>query len=441
VIAIAFGIVGVAFFAGQVSVRQEDVLAGYEESGAATFVVRLSGVPDDEVVALTSNLRALKGVQSVEAPYNGIELGLVADTSFLVFQNDRQKEYLGARLNVLGIDSGFRMGSSYFINFRDLNPQAAQSVLGIPLLPVEGEVRPPTTDEVLVPSSVASYVGIRPGAEAIVELTYTGVEPPIVQRLDRLRVVGVFDAAGPDKGQIIPFWRLLAQGQEVLTVRPPGESGLTTIPVVLNAEVVRSFLSDVQSELRARGLGAAPNLAHRQIVIQAGSIAGVPALQGEVDSLLRARSLTAGCDAQAHPSFCMLLPERNNFAAAIREQAKVSQGGDFFLALLLVLVAVGAGGLQVQSTVTRWRDYGVLQAIGFSPVQILFIYASQLLLILGSAVALAAIATLVPSPLAGSTESFLRATGLAVLCAMLASLPALLWPLFARPVVMLQEVR
>jgi hypothetical protein len=35
--------------AGQIQLRQREVLAGYEAAGAATFVVQLTGVPDDEI--------------------------------------------------------------------------------------------------------------------------------------------------------------------------------------------------------------------------------------------------------------------------------------------------------------------------------------------------------------------------------------------------------
>jgi hypothetical protein len=439
-VAIALGIVGVAFFARQISTREADVLASYEETGAATFIASLSGVPDDEVEALASAIRQLPEARAVEVPYNGLELGLVADTSFLVFENERQQEYLGTRTNVIGAAPGFDLATTYYVNFHWLNPQAPQAVLGIPLLPAGATARSPETGEVLVSSAMADYVGVRPGARAIVELVYAGVEPPIVRRLEGVRLLSTFEVIGPDSGRIEPFWRLAAQGREVLTVRRPGDSraGPTTVPVVLSATAVRDFLHAVQRELRARGAGV-PELARRQLIIRAHAIASVPTVEHEVEALLHARGLEAACHAQAAQAFCLLLPERNNFLAALGEQAKVSEGGHVFVVLLLALVAVGTGGLQAQGAVARWRDYGVLQALGFSPAQMLYIYGLQLTLILGGAIVLAAAATLVTTPIAGSLGPFLRAAGLSAAAAALASLPALLWPLCARPAVALRE--
>ena len=92
-------------------------------------------------------------------------------------------------------------------------------VLGMPLLVTTGEARPPGPQEVLVPSGVADYVGVQPGAEAIVEFVYTADGQPIIQRFDTLKLIGTFDMAGPDQGRFEPFWRFNAKGQDVLTVR------------------------------------------------------------------------------------------------------------------------------------------------------------------------------------------------------------------------------
>jgi ABC-type antimicrobial peptide transport system permease subunit len=77
------------------------------------------------------------------------------------------------------------------------------------------------------------------------------------------------------------------------------------------------------------------------------------------------------------------------------------------VALLLALVAIGTAGLQVQTVLTRWHDYGVLQAVGFSPSQIVSYFALQLVFVLICGVALAALASvLLPSVAAGSLPSF-----------------------------------
>jgi ABC-type lipoprotein release transport system permease subunit len=128
------------------------------------------------------------------------------------------------------------------------------------------------------------------------------------------------------------------------------------------------------------------------------------------------------------------LPERNNFQAAFREQSKVGTGGSFFIALLVALIAVGTAGLQVQSVVTRWREFGVLQAIGFSPGQIASCYGLQFCLLLAGGIAFAAIASVALTPVvASSLASIGLAAAVAVVVGGLAALPVLLWPLSRSP--------
>jgi hypothetical protein len=441
-LAIAIAILALTLFVGQLGLLRSKVLAGYEEGGAATFVADLSDVPDGNVDMLANAIRALGGVRSVEAPYSGISLGIVADTSFVVFQNEQQQEYLGGRTNVLGVDRSFDPARDYYINFHDLNPRVPQTVLGIPLVVTAGAARAPASGEVLVASAVADYVGVQPGAQAAVELVYTGIEPPIVRRLNALRLIGTFDVAGPDEGRFDPFWQLAAQGQEVLTVRRPNgpDTPVTTLPIILSSEVLREFLASIQRELNSRGL-APLRLAKRDgLVIRANYVGEVPAVEAAVKLLLYQRGLGEGCDLQRPMSFCLRLPERNNFQTALREQSKLGTGGGFFAALLLALVGFGTAGLQVQTVLTRWHDYGVLQAVGFSPSQILRYYGLQLLLVFAGGIAFAAMASLMlPSTLAGSVASFAWAAGVSFVVAGLAALPVLLWPLSRSPAVLLRE--
>jgi ABC-type lipoprotein release transport system permease subunit len=156
--------------------------------------------------------------------------------------------------------------------------------------------------------------------------------------------------------------------------------------------------------------------------------------------LLQQRGLAQGCDVQRAGSFCLRLPERNNFQAALNEQSKVSRGGEFFVVLLIVLVAIGTAGHQIQTMLTRWHDCGVLQAVGFSPSQILLYYGLVFLLVFAGGIALAAIATfMLPSVVAGSFASFVWAAGASLVAAGLAALPVLLWPLSRSPAALLRE--
>src|SRR5215813_2859647 len=84
-LAIAAAILAVAFFAGQIQLRQSEVLAAYETAGAATFVVQLTGVADDEIDGLAASVRTLGDVRSAESPYSGLSSNIAVDTSFLVF--------------------------------------------------------------------------------------------------------------------------------------------------------------------------------------------------------------------------------------------------------------------------------------------------------------------------------------------------------------------
>src|SRR5215831_15201797 len=142
-LAIAAAILAVAFFAGQIQFRQSEVLAGYEAGGAATFVVQLTEIADDEIDALVRSVGALNDISSVEAPYSGISSNIAVDTSFLVFRNEQQQEYLGARTSALGVDRSFDLARDYYVDFHQVNPQATQIVLGMPLFRTAGEARPP----------------------------------------------------------------------------------------------------------------------------------------------------------------------------------------------------------------------------------------------------------------------------------------------------------
>jgi hypothetical protein len=433
-------IIGVAYFRTQAQQTQSQVQAAYQEEGAATFVVELSGLSGDEVDRIVAAVRELPDVGSADAPYNGLELGVQADDSFLVFENAKQKEYLGAHTSVLGVDPYFPLKTGYYVDFRWLNASAPRAVLGIPLLSVAGEFRSPKVNEILLPSTVTDYVGVQPGAQATIELVYAGSDPPIVHRLDDLLLIGIFDIAGPDRGRIDPFWRLSYLGEPVLTVRGTGGTEATTVPVLLNMAVVRDFLRSVELQRRS---SSTPLPTRSQLVVSATALANVPAAQKKVVSLLEAQGLKLADEANqpgAH-SYRVLLPERNNFISAQQEQRKIGTGGTYFAALLLILLAFGTGGLQVLATLTRWRDYGVLQAVGFSPGQILMVYGGQLLLVLASAILFAGLAVLLSSRLAGSREVFATAAVLAVVATVAGSVPALLWPMRIRPAVMLKELQ
>src|SRR5262249_10172041 len=190
------------------------------------------------------------------------------------------------------------------------------------------------------------------------------------------------------------------QGEGVLTVHRPDTADRvsTTLPIVLSADVVSDFLSAVRVELAARRGPLVQPPSRNQLVIRANTIGDVPAVETAVKSLLEERRLTEYWEGSPPRSFCLRLPERNNFQAAFREQSKVGTGGSFFIALLVALIAVGTAGLQVQSVVTRWREFGVLQAIGFSPGQIASCYGLQLCLLLAGGIAFAAIASVALTP-------------------------------------------
>lgn len=438
-LAIALALIAVTFFVGQIGLRQAELLTGYEESGAATFVVELGSVPAGKVADLVQSLRSAADVQSVEAPYNGTQLGLVADTSFVVFENEKQQESLGARTTALGVDRSFDPVRDYYVDFRDLNPKAPAAVLGAPLFATSGTVRPPDRNEVVVPSGVTNYVGIRPGAEATVDLMYVNANPPIVQRFEKLRLIGTFELVGPDQARFEPFWRLAAQGSEVLTVRRPDapEGVATTLPVLLNEQLVKEFLGSVGEQLAARGIPPPKEAAAKALVVRAKSVRAVPSVEGEAISLLNQRALRQDCGAPGEATFCLTLPERNNFEAALQEQGKLETGGSFFIILLLGLMAAGAAGLQIQLVLARWRELGILQSVGFSPLKVLLYFAIRLYTVLAAGMVIAAVAVII-LPFARSASTFAFAAGVAVVAASSAALPVLLWPLAQAPAQLLR---
>jgi hypothetical protein len=119
---------------------------------------------------------------------------------------------------------------------------------------------------------------------------------------------------------------------------------------------------------------------------------------------------------------------------ALQEQRKLGAGGSFFVSLLFALIVVGAAGWQVQTVLTHWRDFGILQAVGFSRSQILYCYAVRLFVLLAISIGIAAFAMVpLPAGVAGSPSSFAWAAGLLVLATALAALPILFWPLSRPP--------
>jgi len=433
-LAIALALIGVTFLMGQVGLRQAQLLTYYEQSGAATLVVELGNVPTSEVTDFAQALRSADNVQSVEAPYNGTQLGLVADTSFVVFENEKQQESLGARTTVLGVDRSFDPIRDYFVNFHDLNPNAPRAVLGAPLLMTSGTVHPPDPNEVVVPSGITDYVGIRPGAEATVDLTYVNANPPIVRRYEKLRLIGTFDLIGPDQGRFEPFWRLAARGSEVLTVRRPDapEGVATTLPILLNEQLLKEFLGSVEEQLAARGISPPKVAVPKALVVRANSVRAVPSVQGEAISFFDRRGLKHDCDALSGATFCLRVPERNNFEAARQEQGKLERGASFFILLLLVLVAAGAAGLQIQLVLARWRELGIFLAVGFSPPKVLLYFAVRLYAVLVAAIVIAAV-TVSILPFARSASTFTFAAGIVLVVASTAALPVLIWPLAQPP--------
>ena len=234
----------------------------------------------------------------------------MADTSFVVFENEKQQESLGARTSALGVDRSFNPVRDYYVNFHDLNPNAPRSVFGAPLLATSGTVRPPERSEVAVPSGVTEYVGVRPGAEATVDLNYMDANPPIVRRFDGLHLTGTSDLVGPDQGRFEPFWRLAARGSEVLTVRRPGARKVWHLVAdFAERRTGEGFLGYVSEQLTARGMPLGKELTVARLVVRANSLQAVPSAEGEVTSLLENRGLKQGCGTASEPTFCLRLPD------------------------------------------------------------------------------------------------------------------------------------
>jgi hypothetical protein len=300
-------------------------------------------------------------------------------------------------------------------------------------------VRPPERNEIVVPSGVTDYVGVRPGAEATVDLMYVNVNPPIVRRYEKLRLIGTFELVGPDQGRFEPFWRLAAQGSEVLTVRRPDapEGVATTLPILLNDQVLKEFLGFVDEQLAARGIPPPKETVAKELIVRGNSVRAVPTVEGEATALLDQRGLKQDCGAASQAAFCLRVPERNNFEAALQEQKKLETGGSFFILLLLVLVAAGAAGLQIQLVLARWRELGILQAVGFSPSKVLLYFAVRLYAVLAAGIAIAAVAVSI-LPFARSASTFVFAAGVLLVAASIAALPVLLWPIAQAPAQLLR---
>jgi hypothetical protein len=220
--------------------------------------------------------------------------------------------------------------------------------------------------------------------------------------------------------------------------RPDAPEGVaTTLPILLNEQLLKEFLSFVGEQLAARGLPPPKEAVPKELVVRANSVRAVPSVQGEAISLLDRQGLEQNCGASNEATFCLRAPERNNFEAALEEQQKLATGGSFFIFLLLALVAAGTAGLQVQLVLARWRELGILQVVGFSPSQILLYFAARLYIVLGAGIAVAA-ATVAALPLSRTASVFIVAAGVALAAASVAAFPVLLWPLTQRPAQLLR---
>jgi hypothetical protein len=270
-----------------------------------------------------------------------------------------------------------------------------------------------------------------------VDLIYVDADPPIARRFEGLHLIGTFELVGPDQGRFEPFWRLAARGREILTVRrPDAPAGMfTTLPILLSDELVKEFLTYVGEQLAARGTPSAKELTTSQLVIRAASVQVVPSAEDEVRSLLKQNGLEPDCTSASDATFCLRLPERNNFQAALKEQKKLESGGAFFSVLLVMLIGIGTAGLEVQLVVARWREFGILQAVGFSAAQILLYFAIRLYALLAAAIVVGAVVAL---PFAPTVSTFAFAAAIALAAVSAATLPVLFWPLAQAPAQLLR---
>ena len=444
-LAVAMAILTMSILARQADVQQAAIVRSYEEAGATTFVAELADVTEDETGELVRAVRELEGIVAAEAPHRGSDLGVTADTSFLVFENEKQQEYLGATTAVLGVTDKFDPGRDYYESIGTTTADQQRGPLGIPLLVTDGIARGPASGEVLVPAVVAEYVGVRLDARATLELIHVDSSgPPIVRRYENLRVIGTFDAVGPDEGRFAPFWRFAARGRDVLTVRRPGRGDemKTTLPVVVNVSLLRDFMTYVREELKAPGRARAPMQNRSHMVIRTGRVVSVTSAEQAVQQLLGERGLLDDCWTTQTRSFCLRLPERNNFRAALHEQTTFVTGAGFFTSLLLSLVATGSAGLQLQTVIRRGHEHAVLEALGFAPLQLLVYFCLRLLLIFGIGVAVAGIVSLtLPAMFIGSIASFATASGLLIAASLGVTVPVLFWALRGPPGERIQELR
>src|SRR5947209_4726028 len=77
---IGVGVLGAGFFADQASKQQTAVGRGYEQAGAASFVVELNGLSPPALADLLARVRQLDTVRLAAAPVSGLPGGIVADT-------------------------------------------------------------------------------------------------------------------------------------------------------------------------------------------------------------------------------------------------------------------------------------------------------------------------------------------------------------------------
>lgn len=436
-LAIGIAVLAICVVARQSELQRSAMLESYEQGGATTFIAEIRDVSAAELDPLITAIRLQKGVRGADAPYRGTDFGVIADTSFLVFENDKQQEYLGATTAVLGVTGAFDLLEDYHEEIGSGAADSPKTLLGIPLLVANGVARDPAPDEILIPAVVADYVGVRPGATANVEFIHNTISgTPITRRYAGLQVIATFDILGPDEGRFAPFWRFAARGRDVLTVRrsdTPGEMK-TTLPMVVSGELFRDFVDHVSYELQARTSERFPLPGRHQIVVHTNAILSIPEVEDAVGRIFGESGLENDCVHSKPKSFCLRLPHRNNFRTALREQEKFEAGTSFFGMLLLGLVITAMTGLQGHTVISRWHEHALLQALGFAPSQLPRYLLLRLALLLGLGVAGAGVMALaLPPSWMGSLQSFATAAILIVVSCLIAALPIMLWPLRRPP--------
>lgn len=184
--------------------------------------------------------------------YSALNRNSTSDIYYLVRESGDTREYLGTRVNLLGVPEEFNLKSDYYVRSKNmkktlieglpffkgsnlsgmteaqewLNIKKNQKYIRIPLIPRKGDPNP-RKNEAIIDQDIMNFLGAEIGEVIKIDLVQEGRE-----YLGKFEVVGSFDTVGAE-GEKRSFWRIF-HGESFFDTRPPESRVPSVSPVIID---------------------------------------------------------------------------------------------------------------------------------------------------------------------------------------------------------------